>query len=268
MATRFHAKSLVRAFNSFTISSGSYVTLLDVAAGQAFSITLTKAAGTSLLVLMDTFWRAASASSAGSLAVSDGTTDYELARNQAFVTGSRRNAVGGAVMIPASGAGSVTLSARGAIISGTSLTMSADILSMQVFECGAGFVNAACLSSFGGVFFTTTSTTYVDVTNGGAISASITKRATANKVIAGGRCGTACTTNNTSVALGVSDGTLTTDLGSAIAGGSYFSNIAGENYLTGHAAGSPITLTPRMKTAAGTGQCANSLSLWAIEVPS
>lgn len=265
--TIFHAKTINRRFSgNISVSSATPVDLSD-GAGGLFQITIAKAAGTSLLVMASTACRATSSSSSFDLGVHDGSTDYTIGRTFALVTGSRRTTVQGAVMIPASGAGSVTLTLRGTKSSGTSVSLTVnESVTMTVIECGDGYMNAACASAVGNSQ-STSSTSYIDVLDSGAspITCSLTKRDAGNKIIANLRLSAA---GSSAVGTGgVHDGTIDTDVTSARVGtGSFWTNMSGEKYLTGHPAGL-ITCKPRIKTAAGTVTLANSVSLVLMEVP-
>lgn len=267
--TIFHAKTVMAAFSgSVTASSATYINLLGgPGPGGTWQISFPKAAGTSLLVTMASAARAASGTTTATMGVSDGTTDYDAALDTCFVTGSRRVTFDGAVMIPASGAGTLTLTAR-VKISGTSVSFStAESFSMSVLECGTDYANAACTfqsmaTGMSGVF-----ASYTDVKDGATpISLQITKRVASNKILYHQRLANAGSGAGVMFG-GVNDGSVDTDVSSAVCpNGGYWTNNSGERLLTGHAAGSAITLKPRFKCSTSTS-VGVSCSIWAVEVP-
>lgn len=106
--------------SSFTTTSASYVNLLDGSGGSPITVTLTKGAGTQILLSVG-IQCSVSATQAVNLGANDGTTDYDIASTSFGVT-SQIEGISGERMISGLSAGSHTFTLRVRIAGGATLT--------------------------------------------------------------------------------------------------------------------------------------------------
>jgi hypothetical protein len=96
--------------STFSTSSLSYVDLLNGSGGAVISVSITKAAGTSLLVRASMSARQNAANATITLGVNDGTTDHYVAENRNFATCDV--VLAGMTIISGLGAGTFTIKLR------------------------------------------------------------------------------------------------------------------------------------------------------------
>lgn len=96
--------------STFSTSSTSYVDLKDGSAGANVEVTLTKGAGTDVLVMGDVGATQNSANATLTLGVNDGTSDHYLAEQRIFA--SQRMNCAGSVLISGLAAGTYTFKLR------------------------------------------------------------------------------------------------------------------------------------------------------------
>lgn len=255
---------------AFTTTSTSYVDLLNSSGGSTIAVTITKAAGTDLLI---SGFSGASVSAANEtlfLGVNDGTTDYDLGRIRLFSSGSPRLNAAGTRLITGLGAGTYTLKLRVKTAGGSTITFQSTLSSfITVAEVAAQAKTLTPSSAF-----TWTSSSYVDLldaSGGSAVSVTITKASGASTGLML-RATLSCvgnTVTNSSVTLGVNDGTTDWDVARLRVTSASHRQLVGEVMLTGLAAGT-YTLKLRVKSSASVqinfNNATNSASLSALEV--
>lgn len=243
---------------SFTTGSTSYVDLLDDVGGSRFEVTITKAAGTDILIFGAAHFLNTTASQTCTLGVNDGTTDYDLGRNRTFTSSGYLESTG-ARLITGLGAGTFTfkLRCKQSAASGNMLSGANTTTFITAIECNSGALVASATTAAPGTSFTWTSTSYVDLLNapaGSTISVTVTKAqgASTNLIVRGSLSLLGAATPDT-VTLGVNDGTTDYALSRATTDNSPHVTMIGEAALTGLAAGS-YTLKLRVKTVGGQTQ--------------
>lgn len=260
---------------SFTTTSTTYVDLLDQPAGAVFSVTITKSAGTDILILGGAHFLQSTANNTAHLGVNDGTTDYDLGMNRTFTAVGYLESTG-ARMITGLGAGTFTfkLRCKQTAVSGSMLSGANTTTFITAIECNSGAVNAAATYvTPTGSAFTFTSTSYTDLLNaaaGSTVSVSITKaQGASTNLIVHGTLSLLGTATADTVTLAVHDGTTDSALARATVDSTPHVQMIGEIALTGLSAGS-YTLKLRVKTAGGQTQTfglgLNSASIAVMEL--
>lgn len=260
-----------RTNGGFTLNSASYVDLLDAAAGNTVAATITKGAGTDLIVIGGTQGQNTTASDTIILGVNDGTSDFDMGRIRTFTSANHLTCTG-ARQLTGLGAGATTVKLRVRNVAGSNMSFSSGGSYITVIECNAGALVAAATTVVPAGNFTWTSTTYTDLLNnagGSTIAVTLTKASGAgtNLVVRGSLSMLGSASADT-VTLGVHDGTTTHDLCESRGTNSPHRQCVGEIAITGLAAGS-YTLKLRVKCATGNTQTfgsVNSASLVVMEI--
>lgn len=261
-----------RNHNGFTTTSGSYVDLLDAAAGNTIQASITKVAGTDLLVTCGTAAANSTANDTLILGVNDGTTDYDVSRNRTFPSGSAMNTTGSR-LLTGLGAATYVMKLRVRTVAGSSMSWATSQSSfITVLECNNGLIVAGANATVPAGTFSFSSTSYTDLLNnagGSTITVSVTKAsgATTNLVVRAALSMLGAASTDT-VTLGVHDGTSTYDVAESRGTNSPHRQAVGEIAITGLAAGA-YTLKLRVKTSGGNTQTfttSNSASLAVMEI--
>lgn len=239
-------------------SSTSYVDLqAPDTLSSAVSVTITKGAGTDLIVRGSTQFLADGASNTLTLGFNDGTNDHDLASSFGFSTSQATLA--GETTLSGLAAGTYTLKLRVKAAAGTSSTWTPDAVSssISVMEKAVGAVKNS--DSFFSSTFTIGSTSFQDVLTGGggsAISVSFTKISASTKLLVSGAVTYNTGSADNTCILGVNDGTNDTAMASngVTSSGNRPVVAEGAVLLSGLAAGT-YTLKLRAK-----GANANTLS--------
>lgn len=267
-----------KRFNAggYTQGSGPANLLDQSSGGLTFPVTLTKLAGTNILVWENGCLTGGSATAAQNIGVSDGTTDTALGRTTTFSAGPPRTQILGAGELAGLSAGSKTFTFR--VTGGvgntnwqSSQSVGAAMLScITALESGLGGVNGKITRAFPSSNFSTASASYVDLldaTAGSPITVAFTKLRGDTDIVIKGQFSGLGSTQPMTVTLGVNDGTTDYDVTRFLLESFGHATAEGERVITGLAAGA-YTFTLRVKTSAGTVNftTGNSASISALEV--
>lgn len=258
---------------NFNTASTSYVDLQHHNGGNNIEVTITKAAGTDLVIRGKTVCQAGASPDTCILGYNDGTNDHDLGMNRALAT--PWTPVSGEAVLSGLAAGTYTIKLRVKTTGGNSLIWpnSQVSSSISVKEVAAGSVQNINVTPFGSSY-TLNSTSYTNLlqaSGGSAVSVTITKAAAGTRlVISSGVSYALPTGTNNTVTAGYREGSTDHDLAAArVLNNNGYSVAEGEQALAGLAAGSQ-TITSRVKNSAAsnvTYNTVNSAWLSVEEVP-
>jgi len=260
------------AAGTFTWTLSSYTNWLDAIAGNTCAATVTKSAGTDLLVEAYTEASIAVGNDFIYLGVSDGTTDYLLGTTRAFPSAGVLP-IAGSVLITGLGAGSYTLTLRvktsGARVATSESGCGAFI---DVYEVNGGTVypaNAKILTPSSNL--TISSSTYTDLldgSGGSAVTTSITKALASTLLLVRETLTFVGAGSSGQIVCGVKVSGTDYDVCTCVNDSTQHSGMVGRRKITGLAAGA-YTLTYRVKVTQNMNfnATSNTASISVIELP-